>query len=205
MLTHPSTVLWSEVVRIASLLHWPLDSILDLEHPVRRRCWSGRGRTRSDPRTGAVVRGGLDAVAVLTPRGTAALRRRGVALAATVGPRVSSPLPPLVAAPLLATPVVAGTDELVRASQPGPLLQPSAPPDPTTGRANAPTAADNDAGTRRARTSNAPWDPTRERPATEEATRGLPHADDAGRRGPTSPSRPRRQRQRDRSPARVRT
>jgi len=25
------------VVRIASLLHWSLDSILDLEHPVRRR------------------------------------------------------------------------------------------------------------------------------------------------------------------------
>jgi len=35
--THPSTVLWSEVVRIASLLHWPPDSILDLEHPIRRR------------------------------------------------------------------------------------------------------------------------------------------------------------------------
>jgi len=35
--THPSTQLWSEVVRIASLLHWSLDSILDLEHPVRRR------------------------------------------------------------------------------------------------------------------------------------------------------------------------
>jgi hypothetical protein len=36
MLTHPSTVLWSEVVRIAGRLHWSLDSILDLEHPVRR-------------------------------------------------------------------------------------------------------------------------------------------------------------------------
>ncbi len=36
-MTHHSTVLWSEVVRIASLLHWPLDTILDLEHPVRRR------------------------------------------------------------------------------------------------------------------------------------------------------------------------
>lgn len=36
-MTHPSTQLWSEVVRIASLLHWSLDSILDLEHPVRRR------------------------------------------------------------------------------------------------------------------------------------------------------------------------
>ncbi len=37
MLTHPSAVLWSEVVRIAGRLHWSLDSILDLEHPVRRR------------------------------------------------------------------------------------------------------------------------------------------------------------------------
>lgn len=35
-MTHPSTQLWSEVVRIAFLLHWSLDSILDLEHPVRR-------------------------------------------------------------------------------------------------------------------------------------------------------------------------
>lgn len=36
MLTHPSAELWSEVVRIAGRLHWSLDSILDLEHPVRR-------------------------------------------------------------------------------------------------------------------------------------------------------------------------
>ena len=36
-MTHPSTLIWSEVVRIASLLHWSLDSILDLEHPVRQR------------------------------------------------------------------------------------------------------------------------------------------------------------------------
>lgn len=36
-MTHPSTQLWSEVVRIAAVLHWSLDSILDLEHPVRRR------------------------------------------------------------------------------------------------------------------------------------------------------------------------
>jgi len=34
--THPSTQLWNEVVRIARLLHWSLDTILDLEHPVRR-------------------------------------------------------------------------------------------------------------------------------------------------------------------------
>lgn len=36
-MTHPSTQLWSEVVRIATVLHWSLDSILDLEHPVRRK------------------------------------------------------------------------------------------------------------------------------------------------------------------------
>ena len=36
-MTHPSTVLWSEVVRIAYHLHWSLDTILDLEHPARRR------------------------------------------------------------------------------------------------------------------------------------------------------------------------
>jgi hypothetical protein len=34
--THPSHQLWSEVVLIGSLLHWSLDSVLDLEHPVRR-------------------------------------------------------------------------------------------------------------------------------------------------------------------------
>jgi hypothetical protein len=34
--THPSR-LWAEVVRIAYHLHWSLDSILDLEHPTRRR------------------------------------------------------------------------------------------------------------------------------------------------------------------------
>jgi hypothetical protein len=35
--THPSTVLWAEVVHIARELHWSLDTLLDLEHPVRRR------------------------------------------------------------------------------------------------------------------------------------------------------------------------
>jgi hypothetical protein len=37
MVTHPSTVLWAEVVHIARDLHWSLDTLLDLEHPVRRR------------------------------------------------------------------------------------------------------------------------------------------------------------------------
>ncbi len=40
-MTHPSTLLWSEVVRIAYHLHWPLDTILDLEHPDRRRIVAG--------------------------------------------------------------------------------------------------------------------------------------------------------------------
>jgi hypothetical protein len=37
MLTHPSNRLWAEVVRLGYHLHWSLDDILDLEHPVRRR------------------------------------------------------------------------------------------------------------------------------------------------------------------------
>lgn len=37
MLTHPSERLWAEVVLIAYHLHWPLDDVLDLEHPTRRR------------------------------------------------------------------------------------------------------------------------------------------------------------------------
>jgi hypothetical protein len=34
--THPSHRLWAEVVRICSELHWSLDTVLDLEHPVRQ-------------------------------------------------------------------------------------------------------------------------------------------------------------------------
>jgi hypothetical protein len=37
MNAHPSHRLWAEAVRIAYHLHWSLDSILDLEHPDRRR------------------------------------------------------------------------------------------------------------------------------------------------------------------------
>jgi len=37
MVTHPPERLWSEVVQIAYHLHWPLDTLLDLEHPARRR------------------------------------------------------------------------------------------------------------------------------------------------------------------------
>jgi hypothetical protein len=34
--THPSQRLWAEVVRVSSHLPWSLDTVLDLEHPVRR-------------------------------------------------------------------------------------------------------------------------------------------------------------------------
>lgn len=37
MVTHPSDLLWDEVVRLAATLHWSLADILDLEHPHRRR------------------------------------------------------------------------------------------------------------------------------------------------------------------------
>ncbi len=36
-MTHPSSRLWAEVVRIAYHLHWSLDSVLDLEHAQRRQ------------------------------------------------------------------------------------------------------------------------------------------------------------------------
>jgi hypothetical protein len=37
MTTHPSHRLWTEVVRIAYDLHWPLETVLDLEHQHRRQ------------------------------------------------------------------------------------------------------------------------------------------------------------------------
>ncbi len=36
-MTHPSHRIWAEVVRIGFYLHWSMDSVLDLEHPDRRR------------------------------------------------------------------------------------------------------------------------------------------------------------------------
>ena len=36
-MTHRSGRLWAEVVQIAYHLHWSLDAVLDLEHPVRQR------------------------------------------------------------------------------------------------------------------------------------------------------------------------
>jgi hypothetical protein len=35
--TYAADRLWQEVVYVAYYLHWPLDSILDLEHPARHR------------------------------------------------------------------------------------------------------------------------------------------------------------------------
>jgi hypothetical protein len=35
--TYAPDRLFEEVAYVAYYLHWPLDSILDLEHPIRRR------------------------------------------------------------------------------------------------------------------------------------------------------------------------
>jgi hypothetical protein len=35
--TYAADRLFEEVAYVAYYLHWPLDSILDLEHPIRRR------------------------------------------------------------------------------------------------------------------------------------------------------------------------
>ncbi len=36
-MTYAADRLWEEVAYVAYYLHWDLDSILDLEHPVRQR------------------------------------------------------------------------------------------------------------------------------------------------------------------------
>ncbi len=36
-MTYAADRLWSEVAYVAHNLHWPLDEILDLEHPDRQR------------------------------------------------------------------------------------------------------------------------------------------------------------------------
>lgn len=36
-MTYAADRLFEEVAYVAYYLHWPLDSILDLEHPIRRR------------------------------------------------------------------------------------------------------------------------------------------------------------------------
>lgn len=37
ILTYGTDQLWEEVTYVAYYLHWPLEAILDLEHPVRHR------------------------------------------------------------------------------------------------------------------------------------------------------------------------
>ncbi|WP_431774082.1 DUF6760 family protein [Streptomyces cucumeris] len=44
MLTYAADRLWEEVVYVAYYLHWSADSVLDLEHPVRRRVIEEIGR-----------------------------------------------------------------------------------------------------------------------------------------------------------------
>ena len=52
-MTHPSSQLWAEVVRIAYHLHWSLDTLLDLEHPTRRRVLREVEALRTSPPAGA--------------------------------------------------------------------------------------------------------------------------------------------------------
>jgi hypothetical protein len=42
--TYAAERLWEEVAYVAYYLHWPLDTILDLEHPVRARVISEVGK-----------------------------------------------------------------------------------------------------------------------------------------------------------------
>jgi hypothetical protein len=42
--TEPSGRLYEELTYVAYYLHWPLDELLDLEHPVRRRFVEEIGR-----------------------------------------------------------------------------------------------------------------------------------------------------------------
>ena len=44
MLTYTADRLWEEVVYVAYYLHWPLESIVDLEHPARVRVINEIGR-----------------------------------------------------------------------------------------------------------------------------------------------------------------
>ncbi|MFF3159110.1 DUF6760 family protein [Streptomyces sp. NPDC057910] len=44
MLTYAADRLWEEAAYVAYYLHWPLDSILDLEHPVRNKVIEEIGR-----------------------------------------------------------------------------------------------------------------------------------------------------------------
>jgi len=42
--THAPDVLYEEITYVAYHLHWPLDDLLDLEHPVRQRFVDEVGR-----------------------------------------------------------------------------------------------------------------------------------------------------------------
>ena len=55
-MTHHSAELWAEVVRIGYHLHWSLDSILDLEHPTRRRVLGEIELLRREPAGGPAGR-----------------------------------------------------------------------------------------------------------------------------------------------------
>ncbi|MFJ9605787.1 DUF6760 family protein [Kitasatospora sp. NPDC101176] len=43
-MTYATGRLWEEVAYVAYYLHWSFESILDLEHPVRRRVIDELGR-----------------------------------------------------------------------------------------------------------------------------------------------------------------
>ncbi|MEU8825023.1 DUF6760 family protein [Streptomyces sp. NPDC048636] len=43
-MTYAADRLWEEVVYVAYYLHWSADSVLDLEHPARRRVIEEIGR-----------------------------------------------------------------------------------------------------------------------------------------------------------------
>ncbi len=44
ILTYTADRLWEEVVYVAYYLHWPLESILDIEHPARIKIIDEVGR-----------------------------------------------------------------------------------------------------------------------------------------------------------------
>ncbi|HYQ69353.1 DUF6760 family protein [Actinophytocola sp.] len=46
-MTYATDRIWEEVAYVAYYLHWDLDKILDLEHPVRTRVITEIGRIHS--------------------------------------------------------------------------------------------------------------------------------------------------------------
>lgn len=46
-MTYAADRIWEEVAYVAYYLHWDLDKILDLEHPVRSRVISEVGKIHS--------------------------------------------------------------------------------------------------------------------------------------------------------------